>query len=479
VNKTASYRIILRATFLMGAASAVHIITGAARIKMAAVILGPAGVGLIGLLQNMLTATTLFGICGIDTIGTREVASTTDDKRRGTLAWSLLMSLMVSGIVTGAFFYIFRNQILIALNLQSITDKQMLFVAFAIVLSISTAAQLSLLNGLREVKLIALLKILSAISATALCAFAFLSDAESAIQYFIIALPIFSFIFGHIFLMRIRNALGGLSSLLKLIPVIRSLAAQGAPIMLASLSILLSQLIVRSIINKKLGILALGQFEAAWMISMTYLGFVLGAMATDFFPRLCAQKTNAEAVQLVNEQTEVALMLLGPVLILMMALSPLVITILYTSQFMEAVDVLRWQIFGDFLKILSWPVAFVLLAQRMGKSYFAAELTGAVVFVAVVYFGISNFGISIPGIGFLCIYVVYLPIVAFIAYKKIGFKWFKEVRKQAAVLLTALLIVYWISEENQDWGSVIGIVIASLLTCQNATTLWQKFNGSK
>jgi O-antigen/teichoic acid export membrane protein len=478
VNKTASYGIILRATFLMGAASAVHIIMGAARIKMVAVILGPAGVGLIGMLQNMLAATTLFGICGIDTIGTREVASTTDDKRRGTLAWSLLMSLMLSGIVTGAFFYIFRNQILVALNLQSVTDRQMLFVAFAIVLSVSAAAQLSLLNGLREVKLIALLKILSAISATVLCAFAFLGDAELAIQYFIISVPIFSFIFGHIFLMRIRNALGGQSSLLKLFPVIRSLAAQGAPIMLASLSILLSQLIVRSIINKKLGILALGQFEAAWTISMTYLGFVLGAMATDYFPRLCAQKTNAEAVQLVNEQTEVALMLLGPVLILMMALSPLVITILYTSEFMAAVDVLRWQIFGDFLKILSWPIAFVLLAQGMGKSYFAAELTGAIVFVAVVYFGISNFGTSISGIGFLCIYVAYLPIVAFFAYKKIGFTWFKNVQRQVAFLFMALFIVYWVSEKNQICGSIIGVIMTASLMYKNFTKLWRAFNGN-
>lgn len=463
----------------MGAASAVHIITGAARMKLAAVFLGPTGVGLIGILQNMLAAATLFGVCGIDTIGTREIARTADNRRRATLAWSLFIGLMVSGLITSVTFYIFRDLILDALNMQFETDGQMLTVAFAIVFAVSATAQVSLLNGLREVRLVALLKILSAISAIAICAFAFLSNSKFAIQYFIIAIPISSFIFGHIILMRIRNALGGYSSIMKIFPVIRNFAAQGAPIMLASLSILIGQLIVRSIINQKLGSHALGQFEAAWTISMTYLGFVLGAMATDFFPRLCSQKTHAESIVLVNEQTEVALMLLGPVLILMMALSPLVIETLYTSEFKDAVHILRWQIFGDFLKILSWPVAFVLLAQGMSRSYFAAELTGALVFVAVVYFGMSHFGISISGIGFLCIYIVYLPIVAIIIFKKIGFKWFKEVRKQAAVLLTALLIVYWISEENQDWGSIIGIIIALLFTYRNATILWQKFNGSE
>ncbi len=462
----------------MGAASAVHIIMGAVRMKLAAVFLGPAGVGLIGILQNMLSAMTIVGICGMDTIGTREVASATEDKRRSRLAWSLLIGLTITGLITGILFYIFRSKILDVLDLKSASDGQMLFLAIAIVFSVATAAQFSLLNGLRKMRLIALLKVLSAISATILCTFAFLNQPEHAIQYFIIAVPVSSFIFAHFILLRERNALGRESSITKLVREVRFLAVQGAPLMLASLAILVGQLAVRSIINRQLGSEALGQFEAAWTISMTYLGFVLGAMATDYFPRLCVQKTNAEAVSLVNEQTEVALMLLGPVLILMMALSPFVIKILYTSEFIEAIHILRWQIFGDFLKIVSWPVAFVMLAQGMGRSYFAAELTGALVFVAVVYFGMPTFGISISGIGFLCIYIIYLPIVAIIAFKKIGFTWFKEAQQQAALLLIALLIVYVVASKSEIWGSVIGIVIAALFAYKNFTKLWRTFNAS-
>jgi len=46
----------------------------------------------------------------------------------------------------------------------------------------------------------------------------------------------------------------------------------------------IGQLMVRSIVQRDLGPAALGQFQAAWAIGMTYMTFVLGAMATDYYP---------------------------------------------------------------------------------------------------------------------------------------------------------------------------------------------------
>jgi len=67
---------------------------------------------------------------------------------------------------------------------------------------------------------------------------------------------------------------------------------------------------------------------------MTYLGFVLGAMATDYYPRLTAAISDtATATRLVNEQTEVALLLCAPVLLAMLGLAPWVIHLLYSAEF--------------------------------------------------------------------------------------------------------------------------------------------------
>ncbi len=81
---------------------------------------------------------------------------------------------------------------------------------------------------------------------------------------------------------------------------------------------------------------------------MTYIGFVLGAMGTDYYPRLTAVIHDHTSVnRIVNEQTEVALLLATPVLLAMLGLAPWVITLLYSDQFGEAVETLRWQVLGD------------------------------------------------------------------------------------------------------------------------------------
>ena len=68
-------------------------------------------------------------------------------------------------------------------------------------------------------------------------------------------------------------------------------------------------------IQQKLSAESLGYFQAAWAISMTYIGFVLSAMGTDYYPRLTQTIHDRIKVnRLVNEQTEVAILLAGPVL---------------------------------------------------------------------------------------------------------------------------------------------------------------------
>jgi O-antigen/teichoic acid export membrane protein len=51
---SATYRQILRSSSIIGGASFVGVLVALLRIKAAAILLGPAGVGLIGLLQSLM-----------------------------------------------------------------------------------------------------------------------------------------------------------------------------------------------------------------------------------------------------------------------------------------------------------------------------------------------------------------------------------------------------------------------------------------
>ena len=59
---------------------------------------------------------------------------------------------------------------------------------------------------------------------------------------------------------------------------------------------------------------------------MTYVGFLLGAMGADYYPRLTEViHDKVAAVRLMNDQAQLGLAIGGPVLLLLIGLAPWVI----------------------------------------------------------------------------------------------------------------------------------------------------------
>ena len=96
------------------------------------------------------------------------------------------------------------------------------------------------------------------------------------------------------------------------------MAKLGAAFMLGGLATSATLLLVRGRISQELGLDAAGYFAAAWGITMTYVGFLLGAMAADYYPRLTEViHDKVAAVRLMNDQAQLGLAIGGPVLLLL------------------------------------------------------------------------------------------------------------------------------------------------------------------
>jgi PST family polysaccharide transporter len=193
---------------------------------------------------------------------------------------------------------------------------------------------------------------------------------------------------------------------------------------------------------------------------MQYIGFVLGAMAADYFPRLTGViHDHKAATRLVNEQTEIALLLSAPVFIAIVGLTPWVIQLLYTDAFLPAVEVLRWQILGDVLKVASWPLGFVLVAAGAGKTFFVTETIAVLILGGLIAGFTSSVGIKITGIAFFVSYAVLLPLLFWLARRRIGFVWTGSVVKLISVIFVVcagvaiICTLYW-------WGAFVAVVLA-------------------
>ncbi len=458
-----SYRQILRSTSIIGGASVLNIFIGLVRIKVAALVLGPAGVGLIGLFNNLINTASSVAALGVGTVGTRQIAEAVgrDDANAVAVARRAMLwgTLVLAGVGT-SIFWLLRGVLATHVLADPSLTTDVGWLAIGVGLTVIAASQSALLNGLRRIGDLARVSVYSALLSTALGVGALLLWREKGLLIFLLLAPMARFVVGQVYLVRLPKVKMPAPRLSELTEQWHVLGRLGFAFMLAGLAGTVGQLVVRSMVQRELGVDALGHFEAAWVISMTYIGFVLSAMGTDYYPRLTAVIHDPEAVnRLVNEQTEVALLLAGPVFLIVLGLAPWVIDLLYSTRFAESSEVLRWQILGDVLKVVSWPLGFMLLAAGDGRAFLITECIGFGVFTIFTWLGLSWLGVQATGIAFLAMYIVYLPMVYWVAWYRVGFRWTTEILWQVGLLFGACVSIKILT----IWKPILGAAISLLL----------------
>ncbi|WP_417377441.1 oligosaccharide flippase family protein, partial [Gimesia maris] len=185
--------------------------------------------------------------------------------------------------------------------------------------------------------------------------------------------------------------------------------------------------------SNQLDLQAVGIYTAAFTLSGMFVKFVLQAMGADFYPRLTAVSENhTEMRRLINEQTEVGLLLAFPGLLATLALAPWVITLFYTSEFAPASEMLKWFIVGCMGRVLSWPLGFALLAKGQGKLFASTETAfqafHVIIVIALMHWGgLLGAAIAFAVLNFTCVAGMLL-----VTRHTIGFHWSRSVATHLA-----------------------------------------------
>lgn len=441
-----SHRQILRASSIIGGASVANIVIGLARSKVMALLLGPSGLGLVALLLNVVSTGAVVAALGINQPAVRDLAEANgrdDAVAVARIRAAIFRLTALLAVVGGGAFWLLRGPIARTVLNDAGLAPTLGWLALAVALTVISGSQMALLNGYRRIGDIARLQVLSALLSTVAGVAVLAVYGERGVIAYIVAAPAAAVVIGLWATARLPRPAPISAQTLRTAPASHaigwSMVRLGASFMLAGLVQMAGLLVIRVIVLRHLGPPALGDFSAAWMISMTYVGFVLQAMGTDYLPRLAAVVDAPATVnRMVNEQTEIALILAAPVLIGVQAAAPWLIHLLYSSEFSGTTAILRWQILGDVLKIVSWPLGFILIATRRGKTFLAAEAASMAVFVGVVWALVDAFGVAATGFGFVVTYVCYIPIVFGLAVRITGFRWNRRSVATAAAVFGAV-----------------------------------------
>ncbi len=470
-----AYRRILRGTVMIGGSSVFNVLSGMVRSKVIAVLLGPAGIGLVGLYQSLISTLGVIGGLGAGGVGARQIAEARANDSLRDLAAAreiLFRTTLIQAAASALAVWLLRKQIASSFLGSEGQSAVVGWLALGVALTICAGAQGAFLQGMGRVRETAILSALSSLFYTFVAVGIALTWKLKGVVLLALAGPALTFVVGGWYISRSRMPRQPWLQLRELVQGWGALLKTGMAFMLVGAVGTALQLFLRIWVTRSLGESALGYFQAAATLGGTYLGFVLASMGTDYYPRLCeASGDHAQTNRLASQQTEVAMLIGTPAILFMLGGAPWLVQLLYSDKFIPAVAMLRWQLLGDTLKLASWPLSFLILATGDGRNFLMSEILGpAVVAIATVLL-ISNWGLSAVGFAYFLSYLIYLPTIYWLVARKTGFWWEANVLKIIGLSFGAASVVQISSSLNQLAGAFTGITMGVLSTIYSARSI--------
>lgn len=394
-----SYQKILKVTSLFGSVQLLTAITGILKTKCIALFLGANGIGIYGVLQSTLSIISTLSNIGLNSSAVREIAQNEDNELNLTL--NIIRKCAIASGITGLLFTIlFARQLSLFIFNSPAYSICFIWLSLAILFDQLSSANLAILQGLRQLNYLAK------------------ANIAGGILGLTISVPIF-FIFGERGITPVLM-LTSLTLLLRSwyyarkIPVIKmpvswttcwrvggNMIKLGITMTLTGVIGIGCTYLFRIWLSRIFGFEAVGYFNAAFLIIEGYVAMFFTAMSTDYFPRLSKIHTEEKKRdKLVNEQSEIGIILLTPLLIILITLSDLIICLLYSSAFLPASAILKYSLTGVLFKAISFPFSYVFIAKSDKKLFFFEELFSWSYILLALILSSHYGGIDCIGIGY-------------------------------------------------------------------------------
>ena len=440
-----TYGQILKSSALIGGSSVVNIAIGIVRTKAIAVLLGPAGFGLMGIYGSILDLAQSIAGMGINSSGVRQIAEavgTGEKERIAQTAVVLRRISVVLGLVGALLLILFSGPVSTLTFGSDQHTAAVALLAIAVFFRLVSASQGALIQGMRRISDLAKMGVLGAVFGTIISIVLVYFLRENGIVPALVAIAAMSVVTSWWYSRKVEIAPPALT-VSQVRQEATSLLKLGFAFMASAFLMMGAAYAVRTMVLRMVGFEAAGFYSAAWTLGGLYVGFILQAMGADFYPRLTAvAKDNDECNRLVNEQALISLLLAGPGVIATLTFASLVIALFYSARFEGAVELLRWICLGMALRVITWPMGFIILAKGASKFFFWTELAWTVVNVGLSWLCITSFGLNGAGIAFFGSYVFHGFMIYPIVRRLNGFHWSAANRKTGLLFLSLIAMVF-------------------------------------
>jgi O-antigen/teichoic acid export membrane protein len=414
---------IFKVSFLNAIAVFIKMLTSFVSMKAVANILGasgPMGIAMLGQLNNLTAILLAASNGGINNGITRYIAEHADSEKEykpflGTGFWITAVLSLICGLVLiiGAGF--FATTILKDIQYISVFY---IFGGTIILYGLNTLL-ISVINGFKEFKKYVVANILGSIIGllfTIVLAYNFgiYGALIAAVTYQSIVFILTLLLVLNTKWFKPREIIKNFSK-----PAAVKLGHYSLMALVTAAVMPLSQLVVRGHISNQ-NINEAGLWEGINRVSNMFLMVFATSLSVYYLPRLTELKTQKE---LHNEVFSVFKLVAPLLLIFSVSLYAgryIVIHVLFTDAFARMESLFPFQVLGDFFKLISWVLAYIMIAKSMTKTYILMEFVSSLSQIAFSLFFFDRYGIVGATIGYATSHLLYLLSMIFI-FRKIVF----------------------------------------------------------
>jgi PST family polysaccharide transporter len=398
---------LIKTSFYTSISTGITFISGFIVVKVVAVKIGPKGIAFVGQFQNTAAILTLLATAAISTGVIKYLAEHKNEpekqKRIINTAFlivffsSLIISVFV--ITTSAFLSeaVFKT--------KNFWLVYFLFGLFTMIISFNVMF-LAILNGLKEIKKFTIVNISSSLTGVGLTVLFAYSWGIEGVLVASTATAVLIFLINIYFFNKLEiNWKPDFKSWDK--PVVKMLSGFSLMAVVSGFVVPTMQILVRDRIIEQFSIADAGYWQAVTKISDYYLAFITSVLGVYYMPRLSELRSKVELRKEILSGYKVILPTVGALAFLIWFFKDLIIHILFTPAFSPMKPLFTYQLLGDFFKIGSWLLSYLMIAKALTKTFIATEIIFAASYVLLSYYFMEYYGIIGATYSFCINYLLY------------------------------------------------------------------------
>lgn len=164
-----------------------------------------------------------------------------------------------------------------------------------------------------------------------------------------------------------------------------------------------------------------GLFSAGFVMITLLPGILFAALDSEYYPRLSgvAAKTDVRNA-MVNDQVEVQLLVQAPLLMAFVVAMPLLVPLFYDAEFVPAIAMAQFAMFGMFMRTMTYPISFLPLVNNDTLVFVILESAYNILLVTLVVLGFLYDGYMGVGVGIAVAHTVDFFVVYSVARFRYG-----------------------------------------------------------